>query len=78
VGVEKHTEKVKFLPGTKVNRINAEKQMVFFKNGAVQFGKLLIATGGTPKELEFMKSMDAELKEKVTTFRKAKLFTDKD
>jgi programmed cell death 8 (apoptosis-inducing factor) len=54
-----------FLPSTRVEEIDPELQVLFFVKGAIQYGKVLIATGGKPKTLDFMKNGS----DKITTFR---------
>jgi programmed cell death 8 (apoptosis-inducing factor) len=63
------SSKVMFLSNTRVEELDAEKQVLYFSKGAVQYGKVLIATGGTPRIPQFMKDLPKSLSQKMTTFR---------
>ena len=44
------TKKPKFIQNYRVESINVDKQYVVLSNGQkIEYGKLLLATGGTPK-----------------------------
>jgi apoptosis-inducing factor 1 len=70
------SSKILFLPNTTVQEVNPEMQVLFFVRGAVQYGKVLIATGGSPRTLDFMKNLPSSLTKKVTTFRGIQDFKD--
>lgn len=63
------TSKIFFLGNTRVEEIDPEKQTIHFSGGIVQYGKVLIATGGQPRSLDFMHGLSSSLQKKVTTFR---------
>lgn len=63
------TLKTKFMAKTVVEKVDLEQQLVNLKQGQIQYGKLLIATGGNPRIPSFAKNLDVDLAKKVTTFR---------
>ena len=64
-----NTDKVYFLNGS-VSSIDTAEESVILSNGAkVKYGKLLIATGGSPKILPIVKELPKETQSRVMTFR---------
>ncbi|KAJ1659849.1 hypothetical protein IWQ61_001128 [Dispira simplex] len=54
----------------RVTDMDVEKQIVRLDNQQViRYGKILLATGGTPRELELVADLPDNLREHVTTFR---------
>jgi len=68
------TTKPFILLGNKATKLDPETQTLVLSNGQiVTYDKLLLATGGIPKELPSMKKLSPELKKHVTTYRKVLL-----
>ena len=63
------TLKIKFMPNSTVEKLDLDQQLVQLPNCRIQYGKLLIATGGSPRTPDFLTNMDKALLSKVTTFR---------
>jgi apoptosis-inducing factor 1 len=63
------TDKVHFLQNTNVDRIDTEQKLLFIGDRRVQYSKVLIATGGTPKSLSYVDQLPAEAKKNVKSFR---------
>jgi programmed cell death 8 (apoptosis-inducing factor) len=62
-------DKVYFLKGT-VSSIDTAEESVKLSNGSkIKYGKLLIATGGSPKTLPVVKDLPKESRDRVLTFR---------
>ncbi|ESN98758.1 hypothetical protein HELRODRAFT_67025 [Helobdella robusta] len=56
--------------GLKVSKIDVDDQIVYFDNGQkIKYEKCLIATGGTPKNLEIFKNAPPPISQKVLLFR---------
>ncbi|KAI8907260.1 hypothetical protein EDD86DRAFT_192514 [Gorgonomyces haynaldii] len=67
--LSKPSSKPLFLKNAQVNRIDTEQKMIMIGGKRIEYSKLLLATGGTPKKLGFMDKLPKEAKQKVTTFR---------
>ncbi|KAL9971677.1 hypothetical protein ACROYT_G017875 [Oculina patagonica] len=62
---------VALLKGKKVVGINSKEQKVKLNDGAeIRYDKLLLATGGVPKNLPIFKKSSDEVKKRTTLFRK--------
>ena len=58
------------LSGRRAVRLNVEDQVLTLDNGQqVRYGKLLLATGGVPRQLSMVKALPAEVQKRVTTYR---------
>ena len=58
------------LAGHKVTQLDVQQQVLTLHNGQqVQYGKLLLATGGVPRQLSMVKALPAEVRQRVTTYR---------
>jgi programmed cell death 8 (apoptosis-inducing factor) len=63
------TDKVYFLNGS-VSSIDTAEESIKLSSGAkIKYGKLLIATGGSPKILPVVKDLPKESRDRVMTFR---------
>ena len=61
---------VAVLTGHKVTHIDPITHRVYLKHGQeIQYDKLLLATGGTPKNIDLFEKSSDELRSKVTLFR---------
>lgn len=70
--VESAESGVKLLTGVTVSDLNVAEQSITLNNGKVlKYGKVLLATGGVPKNLPVLKGADAD---KVSTFRSVEDF----
>ncbi|KAL2913855.1 hypothetical protein HK105_206589 [Polyrhizophydium stewartii] len=62
--------KVQYLANAKVVKLNPEDQTVTLANGSrIQYARVLIATGGTPKTLPAFETLSPEAKSRVMTYR---------
>ncbi|KAJ9072868.1 hypothetical protein DSO57_1022687 [Entomophthora muscae] len=62
--------RAKIITGCPVEKLDVDRKVIHLKNGhRLAYGKLLIATGGTPKTLPLMKDLPKEVSSKVTTYR---------
>lgn len=62
---------IKFAKNKKAVALNVDSQMVALDNGQkVYYQKLLLASGGSPKELPITKTLPEEAKIHITTFRR--------
>lgn len=68
------SDKVCFLNGS-VSSIDTAEESVKLSNGAkIRYGKLLIATGGSPKILPTVKDLPKESRDRVLTFRGVSIY----
>lgn len=68
------SEKVYFLNGS-VSSIDTAEESIRLSSGAkIKYGKLLIATGGSPKILPVVKDLPKESRDRVMTFRGVSLY----
>jgi hypothetical protein len=59
------------LAGRKATALDVDARVVTLDNGLrVQYGRLLLATGGVPRQLGMVKALPAHIRERVTTYRK--------
>jgi len=66
---------ISVLQGKRVSRIDAKAQVAHLEDGTtIGYDKCLIATGGKPKNLPQLDNIPAEIKDKVTLFRKIEDF----
>ena len=66
---------ISVLQGKRVSRIDAKAQVAHLEDGTtIGYDKCLIATGGKPKNLPQLDNVPAEIKDKVTLFRKIEDF----
>jgi len=66
---------ISVLQGKRVSRIDAKAQLAYLEDGTtIGYDKCLIATGGKPKNLPQLDNVPAEIKDKVTLFRKIEDF----
>ncbi|KAI8923629.1 hypothetical protein BC831DRAFT_403533 [Entophlyctis helioformis] len=69
------TSKIQLLSGVSVVKINPEDQTVVLSNGKrVQYGRVLVATGGSPKNLPALEKATDDTKSRILTFRGIKDF----
>ncbi|KAH9249793.1 hypothetical protein BASA81_012471 [Batrachochytrium salamandrivorans] len=68
--LDETSTKIHFLANAKVTKLNPEEQTVVLSNGArIQYSRVLIATGGTPKTLPVFDSAFARMDSRIMTFR---------
>ena len=66
---------ISVLQGKRVAKIDAKAQLAYLEDGTtIGYDKCLIATGGKPKSLPQLDNVPAEIKDKVTLFRKIEDF----
>ena len=64
------SEKVRFLGSIKVKSLDPESSILTLENGQrIEYKQILLATGGTPKKLPFVKSLPENAQKRVLTFR---------
>ena len=65
------------LAGRKVVALDVDHRVVTLDNGQqVEYGKLLLATGGVPRQLGMVKALPDHVRELVTTYRKVADFRE--
>jgi programmed cell death 8 (apoptosis-inducing factor) len=63
--------KVKLLTGVAATNLDVDRKVLHLANGKrLAYGKILLATGGVPKELPLTKDLPEDIKSKITTFRR--------
>ncbi|KAI9298869.1 FAD/NAD(P)-binding domain-containing protein [Neoconidiobolus thromboides FSU 785] len=63
-------KKTKIILGAAVSKLNVERKVITLNNDKrIAYGKLLIATGGTPKTLPVVQSAPETIKNKISTYR---------
>ncbi|KAL5037611.1 hypothetical protein BDV3_007279 [Batrachochytrium dendrobatidis] len=73
--LESPCTKIQYLANTKVVKLNPEDQTVVLSSGdRIQYSRVLIATGGTPKSLPVFDGLSEKAKSRVMTFRGIKDF----
>lgn len=64
------TSGVVLLRGRRATKLNVEDQYIVLDNGQkVHYKKVLLATGGTPRQLPLVKSLPVETRERISTYR---------
>ncbi|KAI0219539.1 hypothetical protein L0F63_007471 [Massospora cicadina] len=62
--------RAKIITGCPVQKLDVDRKVIHLENGhRLAYGKVLIATGGTPKTLPMVKDLPKEVSSKVTTYR---------
>lgn len=69
ISLANESEKVYFLKNTAVDHIDTETKVLAMGKHKIQYSKVLIATGGTPKTIPLVDSLTPEARSKVKTFR---------
>lgn len=62
--------RAKIITGCAVQKLDVDRKVIHLENGhRLAYGKVLIATGGTPKTLPLVKDLPEDIRSKVTTYR---------